>query len=91
MFEGNSNFLMMAIYFGFFLAIFYFFLVLPRKKQERKHTEMVASLKRGEKVVTIGGVHGEVTRLKDDSIILKVSENTEIEFLKKAIAYKVEG
>jgi preprotein translocase subunit YajC len=52
---------------------------------------MVASLKRGEKVVTIGGVHGEVTRIKDDSIVLKVCENTEIEFLKKAIAYKVEG
>jgi preprotein translocase subunit YajC len=61
---------------------------MPRKKQEKKHKEMMETLRRGEKVVTIGGIRGEVSRIKEDSVTLKVNENIEIEFLKSAIAYK---
>lgn len=79
-----------AIYLGVFLAIFYVLIIMPRKKQEKKHKETIESLKRGDKVVTIGGLKGEVARVKDDTMILKVSDNTEMEFLKKAVAYKDE-
>lgn len=79
-----------AIYFGIFLAVFWVFIILPRKKQEKKHKEMLNNLKRGDKVVTIGGVRGEVARIKDDTITIKVSESTEIDFVKKAIAYLIE-
>lgn len=79
-----------AIYFGIFLAVFWVFIIMPRKKQEKKHKEVLASLKRGDKVVTIGGIRGEVARVKDDAVAIKVSENSEIEFVKHAIAYKVE-
>jgi preprotein translocase subunit YajC len=61
---------------------------MPRKKQEKKHKEMMETLRRGEKVVTIGGIRGEVSRIKEDTVTLKVNENIEIEFLKSAIAYK---
>ncbi|WP_061213407.1 preprotein translocase subunit YajC [Syntrophomonas wolfei] len=79
-----------AIYFGLFLAIFYFFLILPRKKQEKKHKIMVEELKKGDRVVTIGGIRGEIGRVKEDTIMLKVADNMEIEMVKKAVAYKVE-
>lgn len=79
-----------AIYFGIFLAVFWVFIIMPRKKQEKKHKEMLNNLKRGDKVVTIGGVRGEVARVKDDIIAIKVNEGTEIEFVKKAIAYIIE-
>ena len=47
-------------------------------------------LKRGDKVVTIGGLKGEISKLGDDTMTLKVSDNTEIVFVRKALAYKEE-
>lgn len=87
----TQNYLQIALYFGAFLVIFYIFILMPRKKQEKKHNEVLAALKRGEKVVTIGGIHGEISKVMDDTVLIKINDNTEIEFLKKAIAYKVEG
>lgn len=87
---GTQTWLPTAIYLGVFLAIFYVLIIMPRKKQEKKHKETIESLKRGDKVVTIGGLKGEVARVKEDTMILKVNDNTEMEFLKKAVAYKDE-
>jgi len=88
--QSTTGWTGLAIYFGIFILIFYLFIIAPRKKQEKKHSELMADLRKGEKVVTIGGICGEVARIKDDVIVLKMSDNTEISFLKKAIAYKVD-
>ena len=53
------------------LAIFYFLLIRPQKKQEKKMKEMLASLQVGDKVVTAGGICGKITRLKDDVVFLE--------------------
>jgi preprotein translocase subunit YajC len=78
----------MILYFGGFIAIFYLFIIQPRKKQEKKHKELLESLRKGEKVVTIGGIRGEVARIKEKTVMLRVNDNTEIEFLKTAVAYR---
>lgn len=70
-----------------FFAIFYFLILLPRKKQEKKHNEMVQNLRVHDRIVTIGGIHGEVKKLKDKTLVMKVSENAELEILKSAVAY----
>jgi len=70
-----------------FFAIFYFLIILPRKKQEKKHNEMVQNLRVHDRIVTIGGIHGEVKKLKDKTLVMKVSENAELEILKSAVAY----
>ncbi|MGR6836560.1 preprotein translocase subunit YajC [Syntrophomonas erecta] len=88
--QGNQGWYTVLIYFGVFLGIFYLFIILPRKKQDKKHEDLLGSLRKGEKVVTIGGMKGEVARIKDETIMIRVNDNTEIEFLKKAIAYRVE-
>ncbi|MGI5921475.1 MAG: preprotein translocase subunit YajC [Syntrophomonadaceae bacterium] len=87
--NAQNTWVQLAVWFGVFIAIFYVFIILPNKKKEKKHQEMVGSLRKGDKVVTIGGIRGEISRIKDDSIFLKVNDNTEIEFVKKAISYKV--
>ncbi len=86
----SESWLQMAIYFGAFMAIFYFLIIMPRRKQEKKHKEVLESLKKGDRVVSIGGIKGEIARIKEDVVVLKVSDNTEIELIKKAIAYRVE-
>ncbi|MEN6462845.1 MAG: preprotein translocase subunit YajC [Syntrophomonas sp.] len=89
---GNTQntWVQLAVWFGVFIAIFYAFIILPNKKKEKKHDEMVGGLRKGDKVVTIGGIRGEISRVKEDSVLIKVNDTTEIEFIKKAIGYKVE-
>lgn len=87
---AQQGWITIAIYFGVFLLIFYLFIIMPRKKQEKKHDEALGSLKRGDKIVSIGGIRGEISKIKEDTIVVKVADNTEIEFVKKAISHKIE-
>lgn len=60
------------------LGIFYLLVFLPQRRQQKKHAEMVASLKRGDQVVTMGGLMGEITGVKDDSVQLRTGGSTVI-------------
>ena len=68
------------------LAVFYFLIVMPQNKRKKAMEQMLNSMKSGDKVVTIGGIHGKVVSLKDNEIILKIDANVEITFDKSAIA-----
>ena len=87
---NTQSWLSMLVWLGVFILIFYVFLIMPRKKEEKRHKNLLDELKKGDKVVSIGGINGVIARIKDETVVLKVCENTEVEFLKKAIAYKVE-
>lgn len=73
------------------ILIFYFLLVIPQQRRQKKHQEMINSLKRGDKVVTTGGIHGAISDIKETTFILKIDENTKIEIEKSSIAYKKSG
>ena len=67
-------------------VIFYFFLIRPQQKKVKEHKLMVAALKRGDEVVTAGGVIGTVERiLGDDKIDLSISENVTIQVVQSTI------
>lgn len=68
------------------LAIFYFLLVMPQNRKKKAMEQMLNSMKSGDKVVTIGGIHGKIVSVKDKEIVLKVDANTEITFEKSAIS-----
>ena len=72
----------MLVLFG----IWYFLLIMPQQKKEKQRKAMIEALKRGDRVITIGGAYGEVERVKDDLITLKFSNNTTIDFAKSAIS-----
>ncbi len=69
---GLSIFLiqMMAI-----IAIFYFLIIRPKSQQEKKHKERLAQLKKGDKVVTVGGVIGEIVHIKDNQLTIRSGES----------------
>lgn len=72
--------------FGLVILIFYFLIIRPQNKKQ-KHTEkMLSALKKGDKVVTIGGVHGVIHAVKESTVVVKVDENTRMEFSRSAIA-----
>lgn len=68
--------------FGF---IFYFFFIRPQRKQQKQHEEMLSQLKKGDEVVTAGGVIGEVVHIKDDRVTIK-SGDTRLVVLRGRIA-----
>ena len=64
-------------------VIFYFFLIRPQQKKAKDHKVMVANLKRGDKVVTSGGIVGTVERvMEDDKAEIEISENVKVEIVK---------
>lgn len=73
------------------IVIFYFLLIRPQQKKEKDRKNMINTLQKGDKVVTVGGIYGTVTGVKEaeDIIVLKVSDNTKIDFTRSAIQNKV--
>lgn len=68
------------------IVVFYFFLIRPQNKKQKETERMLNALKKGDKVITIGGIHGVVSSVKDKTIIVKVDDNTKIEFNRSAIS-----
>jgi preprotein translocase subunit YajC len=71
--------------FAMVLAILYFLILLPMKKQRRKVQDFQTGLKVGDKVVTTGGIYGLITRVNDNSVQLQVAEKVRIEIARAAI------
>ncbi|WP_456488261.1 preprotein translocase subunit YajC [Caminibacter pacificus] len=71
-------------------AIFYFLVILPQQRQAKKHKEMVESLKKGDKIVTTGGIIAEVVKNEQDFIKAKIAENVEVKIDKAAVARKLD-
>lgn len=68
------------------VVIFYFLLYRPQKKQQKQRNELLNSLKKGQKAVTIGGIYGEITSVSEDFVTLQISEKTEIKLTRSGIA-----
>ncbi len=67
-------------------VIFYFLLILPQRKKQRQHREMVKNLKKGDKVITTGGVFGTVTRVKPEYLEVEVAEKLRIRVQRSSIS-----
>lgn len=61
--------------FLFIFAVFYFLIILPQSRQEKKRKQMLASLKKGDRVVTTGGLIGQITKVDKDIVSLKISKD----------------
>ena len=68
------------------VLVFWMFLIRPQQKQAKQRAEMLAALKPGDKVVTIGGICGTVSRMTDDKIYVEVSEGVVLEMLRNSIS-----
>ncbi|MBF1760771.1 preprotein translocase subunit YajC [Veillonella sp.] len=68
------------------VVIFYFLLWRPQKKQQKERASLLGSLKKGQKIVTIGGIYGEIVELDDEKVKVQVSEKVELTFARSAIA-----
>jgi len=77
---------LILIYIILFIGVFYFLAVRPQRRQRRAHQEMLSMLKKGDEVVTIGGIFGVVKELREDYVVLEIAHRTKVRFLKRSIS-----
>ena len=71
---------------GLMVVMFYFLLIRPQQRQRKEQAARIAALQAGDKVVTTAGIHGIVHNVKEQTVVIKVSEGTMMEFDKAAVA-----
>ncbi|MCD6280257.1 MAG: preprotein translocase subunit YajC [Deltaproteobacteria bacterium] len=69
-------------------AVFYFLLIMPQQKKAKEHKQMLESIKKGDDIVTSGGIHGKVVGITDRVITLDVGDKVKIKVSKEFVAYK---
>lgn len=79
--EGMASFMPLILIF----ALMYFMLVRPQQKQKKKREELLNSLEKGEKVVTIGGIYGTITKLGEKDIVLEIAPNVRVSMQRGAV------
>ena len=87
---GSSAIMTQLLFFGAIFAIFYFLLIRPQQKQKRAREAMLRALKKGDRVVTSGGLHGTITGLEETKVVLRVADQVKLEFDRSAIGRVVE-
>lgn len=72
-------------------VIFYFLLYRPQKKQQKERNELLSNLKKGQKIVTVGGIYGTINSLNEEFVMLQVSEKAEIKMARTSVARVLSG
>jgi preprotein translocase subunit YajC len=87
----QPNFLTALVPFALVFVIFYLLIIMPQRKKQKKHLEMVENLKPGSRIITTGGIYGTVMGVQKDKIELKISANVKIDITKSAIGVILAG
>jgi preprotein translocase subunit YajC len=68
------------------IGVFYFLIIRPQNKKQKETQKMLSALKKGDKIVTVGGVHGTISSVKEQTVVVKVDDNVKMEFSRSAIS-----
>jgi preprotein translocase subunit YajC len=69
----------------------WFLIIAPQRKRQKAHDKMLTEIKKGDEIVTTGGLFGTITRVKDDRFVVEIADNTRIELGKGFISSKIEA
>lgn len=83
---GGGSFLISMLPFIMIFAIMYFLIIRPQQKRLKDHREMVAALRRGDTVVTSGGIIGKVVRAEDDEIQVEIADGVKVKIVRGTIS-----
>ena len=84
--SAGSSFIGTMIPMAVIIGIFYFLVIAPANKQRKKTEAMLAALKKGDQVVTSGGIYGSIQSVDTDTVILKIADNVKIKIAKASVA-----
>jgi len=87
--QTSQSLISLVILLVVFAAIFYFLLIRPQRQREKEHQKLLSSLKRGDRVITAGGIHGTIEKIDEGTVVLSLEEGAKIRISKSSIVEKV--
>ena len=89
--EQLGNMTPMILFLVLIFAMMYFLMIRPQRKRVKEHEEMERELRKGDKVITAGGIHGRVENVSEDTLTLKIESGATMKVAKKSVAGKEGG
>jgi preprotein translocase subunit YajC len=88
--SSTTSTIYMVVFLVLIFAMFYFLMIRPQRKRQKEQQKMMAELKRGDRVITAGGIYGVVESVSEDSVIIKVESGATMKVAKNMVAIKRE-
>jgi preprotein translocase subunit YajC len=85
-----ENTLVFFIFLILLFGMFYFLIIRPQRKRQKQHQELMDALQPGDRIITIGGIHGQIESMTEENIVLKVESGATLRMARNAVAYKQE-
>ncbi len=85
--EGIMSFLPLVVLF----LVFYFLIIRPQQKQQKEHKDMLSALQKGDKILTNGGIFGEVVKVEEDHLKVRISDDITIKLDKSFVLKKIDN
>jgi preprotein translocase subunit YajC len=85
-----ENTLVFFIFLILLFGMFYFLIIRPQRKRQQRHQELMDALQPGDRIITIGGIHGQIESMTEENIVLKVESGATLRMARNAVAYKQE-
>lgn len=84
--QGEAGFdWTLVVFLVLIVAVFYFLMVRPQRRRQKQHQQLMEALKKGDQVVTAGGIYGQIESLSDDSVVLKVESGATIRIARSSV------
>jgi preprotein translocase subunit YajC len=83
---GGSGLTTQLLFMGALIAVFYFFMIRPQQKKAKDQKKFTEEMKKGDYVVTIGGLHGRIAEIEDDTFIIEVERGGRLKYSKSSVS-----
>ena len=84
--QGGGEMYSTIIMFGAIIAIFYFMIIRPQRKRQKERDSLLSQIKKGDKVITAGGMHGDIVGIDEKTVLLEVADKVKIKVERSSIA-----
>jgi preprotein translocase subunit YajC len=84
--QGGGDFMTTILMFAVIIAIFYFMILRPQQKRQKERQKLLESMKKGDRVVTAGGLHGTIVGIEDKTLLLQIAENVKVKVERSSIS-----
>jgi preprotein translocase subunit YajC len=84
--DGGGGMLSTIVMFALIILIFYFMILRPQQKRQKERETLLSSMKKGDKVITVGGTHGTIVGMEDKTVLLQIADNVKVKYEKSSIS-----
>ena len=83
--DGGAGIMGNIVLFGSIILIFYFMIIRPQQKRQKERQQMVDSMKKGDKIVTAGGIHGTIVGVEDKTVLVQIADNVKVKIERSTV------